>query len=572
MSTLTQSNRSTFLDPGRLGLGGPYAFARAGERLLMHLDFGDIRNIDGAGDEGGDILASRAGVRWIFQSKWSSKTTIDRTAVEQADAAKAFYRADRAAFVTNAAESPDARRRRDELDMVGSRVTAWQGRDLDAFATKIPDYAPARIHNDTDKPLHPYQTAAVSKARVALERDGRALVVLATGLGKTVVAGDVIHHHLCEFPDDDVLVVADKIELVKQLERALWKHLPKQVPTQVLNGDRRPPTLQGVTCATVKSAVTAVEDGYQPGLVVVDEAHHVGETGDFQKLLDMLPDARQIGVTATPWRGDGYDVAERFGRRVFRMGIADGMAAGFLAQVDYRLLLDEDIDWDAIAQASQQGLTVKDLNSRLFLPQRDESIIEKLRDVWDRTPEPRAIVFSRTINHAEEFAQLLRERGWPRAEALSTRQSKRERNVLMSEFSDGRVPIITAVDVLNEGVDVPDVNILCFLRVTHSRRIFIQQLGRGLRVRPGKERVTVLDFVSDIRRVAATRKLEQDIDTELKRLRDQDIERLQIPDSTFEFDRPEVGSLMEEWIRDAASLEDADEEARLQFPIGYSPD
>ena len=91
-------------------------------------------------------------------------------------------------------------------------------------------------------------------------------------------------------------------------------------------------------------------------------------------------------------------------------------------------------------------------------------------------------------------------------------------------------------------------------------------------VRPGKDRVTVLDFVSDIRRVAATRKLEQDIDAEVKRLREQDIERLQVPDSTFTFDRPEVGSLMEEWIRDAASLEDADEEARLQFPVGYSPD
>jgi superfamily II DNA or RNA helicase len=416
------------------------------------------------------------------------------------------------------------------------------------------------------------KVAAVSKAKIALCREGHALVVLATGLGKTVVAGEIVHAHLAEQPDEDVMVVAHTKELVAQLERALWKHLPKQVPTQILNGDKRPPSLRGVTCATVASAVRAVEGGHRPGLVVVDEAHHVGEHGHFQQLLDMLPDAMQLGVTATPWRGDGYDVSERFGEPVFRMGIADGMAAGYLAQVDYRLLLDENVDWDGIAQASQQGLTIKDLNSRLFLPQRDESIVDSLREVWDRTAEPRAIVFSRTINHAEEFAQLLRERGWPRAEALSTNQTKRERNVLMSEFADGRVPIITAVDILNEGVDVPDVNILCFLRVTHSRRIFIQQLGRGLRLRPGKEHVTVLDFVSDIRRVAATHKLEQDIRLETRRLRDQDIERLQIPGSTFTFDRPEVGSLMEEWIHDAASLEDADEEVRLQFPVGYQPD
>ena len=412
----------------------------------------------------------------------------------------------------------------------------------------------------------------MSKIRVALELGKRALAVLATGLGKTVVAGEVIHAHLDEHPDDDVLVVAHTKELVAQLERALWKHLPKQVSTQILTGDKRPPSLSGVTCATVASAVKAVEDGYRPSLVVVDEAHHVGETGHFQQLLDMLPEAGQVGVTATPWRGDSYNVSERFGEPVFRMGIADGMAAGYLAQVDYRLLVDEDIDWEDIARASRQGLTVKDLNSRLYLPQRDESIVESLREVWDRTPGPRAIVFSRTINHAEEFAQLLRERGWQRAEALSNRQSKRQRNVLMSEFADGRVPIITAVDVLNEGVDVPDVNILCFLRVTHSRRIFIQQLGRGLRLRPGKERVTVLDFISDIRRVAATRKLEETIEAQEKRLRERDIERLQVPGSSFLFERPDVGSLMEEWIRDAASLEDADEEVRLEFPVGFKPD
>lgn len=126
--------------------------------------------------------------------------------------------------------------------------------------------------------------------------------------------------------------------------------------------------------------------------------------------------------------------------------------------------------------------------------------------------------------------------------------------------------------MLNEGVDVPDVNILCFLRVTHSRRIFIQQLGRGLRLRPGKERVTVLDFISDIRRVAATRKLEENIEAQEKRLREKDIERLQVPGSSFVFERPDVGSLMEEWIRDAASLEDADEEVRLEFPVGFKPD
>lgn len=552
----------TFLEATRLAAGGPTAFTRAIERLLLFLGATDIRNIDGSGDEGGDILVRLRGARWVLQTKWTSRASINADGVEQADAAKAFYRADRAAVVTNVHESPAAHKRRSQLRSVGSRVDLWDEEALAKFAGEvIPEWPAGRIYGEK---LRPYQRAAVGKARVALDRDDRALIVLATGLGKTVVAGDVIAGFLDDQPDATILVVAHQKELVGQLERALWSHLPKWVPTQVLTGDRRPPDLSGVTCATVASALRVVrEEGYGPDLVVVDEAHHVSDAGMYADLLGALANVPQLGVTATPWRGDRYDLAHHFGEPVFRMGIADGMAAGYLADVDYRLLVDEDLDWDTVHEESELGLSVKDLNHKLFLPQRDEEIVDHIRAVWDKTHKPRAIVFCRTINHAEEFAQLLRERGWLRAEVLSNRQSKRQRNVLMSEFADGRIPIICAVDVLNEGVDVPDVNILCFLRVTHSRRIFVQQLGRGLRLRPGKDKVTVLDFVSDIRRIAATINLRRD----LERLADEDIERLRLPNSSFTFNRPDVGTLLDEWIKDAASLEDADEEVRLQFPL-----
>jgi superfamily II DNA/RNA helicase len=83
---------------------------------------------------------------------------------------------------------------------------------------------------------------------------------------------------------------------------------------------------------------------------------------------------------------------------------------------------------------------------------------------------------------------------------------------LLWDFADGRIGILCAVDVLNEGVDVPDVNLVVFQRVTHSRRIFVQQLGRGLRLAPGKTRVIVLDFVSDVRRFAAGLELQRALD------------------------------------------------------------
>lgn len=555
-SSVKNRPKPTFLSASRLLAAGPRAFTRSTERLLWHLGFDDVRNIDGPGDEGGDILAYRRGLRWVFQCKWTTGVTIGEDAVRDVDAAKAFYGTERAVVVTNARPGRKAIQRRNLLLSVGVKIDFWDAPILKRFAREvIPDYVPGRYEP------HPYQRKAIEAIVESISETNRALLIMATGLGKTVVGGEVIEWYLQRNPDADVLIVAHVKELIRQLEHAMWRHLPKTVPTQALTGEDKPASLRGVTCATVESAFSAIEDGWRPSLVMVDEAHHVSEEGMFQRLLDALAEVPILGTTATPWRGDGYDITRRFGQPVFKMGIADGMAAGFLAHVDYRLFVDE-IDWVVVAEASERGLSVKDLNQRLFLPQRDEAIVDSLREAWQRTIEPRAIVFCRTIDHAEEFAELLRGAGWRRASCINTRQTRRDRDLLMSEFRDGRVPIVTAVDIFNEGVDVPDVNILLFLRVTHSRRIFVQQLGRGLRLRPGKDRVQVLDFVSDIRRVAATLELQR----ALKRLESGEIEHLKLPQSTIEFSEPKIGSLMEEWIRDAASLEDANEEVRLQFP------
>jgi superfamily II DNA or RNA helicase len=555
---------TSFLAEAALLSAGPRAFLRAIERLLLYLGYDDIRNIDGPGDEGGDILAHRLGLRWVFQSKWTTGRTIAKDAVRQVDAAKTFYGADRAVVVTNARPGRAAIAHRQRLLSVGVRIDFWDAPVLAKFANRIiPRYVPGRFEP------YPYQAEAISAALRALETTSRAMAILATGLGKTVVAGEVVHDHVSARSDAEVLVVAHTKDLVRQLERAMWRHLPRDVPTRLLTGDDRSPSPLGVTCATVESALRALQRGWRPTFVVVDEAHHVAESGMFEQLLALAPETPRLGMTATPWRGDRYDIAEAFGEPVFRMGIADGMAAGFLSQMDYRLYLDQ-IDWDAVREASEHGLSLGDLNHRLFLPQRDEAVLEKLRAAWNQTLEPRAIVFCRTIDHAEELAQELREEGWRRAECVSSRQNHRERDILMSQFRDGRVPIVTTVDLLNEGVDVPDVNLICFLRVTHSRRIFVQQLGRGLRLRDGKEKVTVLDFVSDIRRIRAT----LDLRTALERLEPDEIERLRLERSTISFSNPEIGSFLEEWIRDAASLEDTADEVRLQFPEvpGWSRD
>jgi superfamily II DNA or RNA helicase len=552
-----------FLEEQRLLAGGPRGLTHATERALWHLGFKDVRLIDGARDEGADILAVRDREQWVIQSKWSSRGPIDRTGVDDAERARTFYGADHAVIVTNSSLNRTAEERRAVLAQVGIRIDVWHGSTLKALWERMPDRVPDGYA------LRTYQEAAVSAIELDIERRRRALLVLATGLGKTVVGGEVLRRHL-DRARTDVLVLAHMKELVEQLEKALWRHLDKDVPTQVLTGDVKPDSLAGVTVATIDSALGPIRQGWRPGLIMVDETHHVGETGMYAELLDACEDAAQFGVTATPWRGDKFDIASRFGEPSFSMGIAEGMAAGYLAKVDYRLFVDN-LDWDFVRSVSQHGYSLKELNRALFLPQRDEEIIDALRAAWREIPDPRAILFCQTIEHAERMATLLTrsDPAWHRAAYMHSGMSRQQRQILLNAFRLGRVPIITCVDVFNEGVDVPDVNLIGFLRVTHSRRIFVQQLGRGLRLREGKTSLRVLDFVTDVRRVAAT----LDLKRSLGALRGADVEELALPGgSSITFNDETAGTLLDYWIRDAASLETAADEVRLQFPTAIGLD
>jgi superfamily II DNA or RNA helicase len=547
----------SFVDPAFLREVGPWGFTRQLERLAWHLGFTNVVNIDGPYDQGGDLVGTRDGRQWVFQAKWKANGPVPPAAIDEVIRAKAYYGADHAVVVTNSHYGPQARGRQRELTRAGIRVELWSGRELldlygdDRFTMM---YLPART-------LRPYQVRAFENVSADLDATGRALLILATGLGKTVVGGEVIARYLGRDRGLKVLVTAPTKDLADQLERALWWHLPKTTRTHLLTGDQRSDDLRGVTCATTTSALQFARSGYRPGLVMVDEAHHVGEDGQLAELLDILRDSAQFGATATPWRGDQFDIRHRFGEPSFTLGIEHGMRLGYLADVNYRLFADN-IDWDFVPTISEHSYTIKDLNARLFLPERDEAIRDQLVDVWRAISSPRAVVFCRTVEHAEQMAELLNQvPQWKGAEAVHARLERRARQLRLMRFRNGDTSVLTAVDILNEGVDIPDVNIICFARVTHSRRIFVQQLGRGLRLSPGKRHVEVLDFVSDIRRVAAILSLSGAVAAD-------EIETLRLAErgTTFGFSDQRAESLMREWIKDAASLETALDDARLQFP------
>lgn len=551
----TMSN--SFVEPGFLREQGPFGFTRQLERMALHLGFIGVANIDGPNDQGGDLIGVRSGRRWVFQAKWKSGGPVAPSAIDEVIKAKAFYAADHAVVVTNSHFGPQAYKRQRELTSAGIRVELWSGRELsDLFNDD--KFTMLRIPSVE---LRPYQIVAFENVVNDLDSSGRALLILATGLGKTIIGGEVIARHLTADPAARILVTAPAKPLAEQLERALWRHIPKTVRTNLLTGECKSDDLRGITCATIPTALSFARSGYQPSLVMVDEAHHVGEDGQLSELLDILKHSAQFGVTATPWRGDHFDIRNRFGDPSYALGIEEGMRLGYLSDVRYQLFLDT-IDWEFVPTASRHGYTMRDLNARLFLPERDEAIRDRLITTWRTTASPRAVVFCRTIEHAERMANLLSQvPQWKAAESVHAHLERRERQLRLMRFRNGETPIITAVDILNEGVDIPDVNIICFARVTHSRRIFIQQLGRGLRLGPGKSHVEVLDFVSDLRRIAAIMNIHAQIATD-------EIETLRLAErgTTFEFSDQRAETLMREWIKDAASVETALDEARLQFP------
>ena len=145
-----------------------------------------------------------------------------------------------------------------------------------------------------------------------------------------------------------------------------------------------------------------------------------------------------------------------------------------------------------------------------------------------------------------------------------------ERNRVLSDFHDGTINIVCAVDIFNEGVDVPDVNIIVFQRVTHSRRIFIQQLGRGLRLAPGKDKVIVLDFVSDIRRFAAGLELKDKLESPADKGRNGPVRINLHQKVTFRRvgqEDPQTETFLRQWLQDVAAVEIAGEDTSiLKFP------
>lgn len=553
---------SVFLDDRRL-LRGPWqAFERDLARLLLANGFADVRMVGGTGDRGADVLGVQQGRLWVFQCKHTTTTPPPREAIGEVVEAGRHYNADLlfVACTRPPGEAFNAEKAR--YERTGLKIHIADPALLRKWMSDAPDYPPGRMT------LRPYQEEASSRLREALLDTGRGQIVLATGLGKTVVMAEMIADLLRDsrIAGDRVLVLAHTVAIVEQLHRAFWYQLPKTVPTHQLADAEMPSFWDGITFATIQSVMSRLDELPRFGAIVVDEAHHIG-SDTFRRSIAALDAPMLAGVTATPWRGDGYELDDLLGPPVFSMGIAEGLQRGFLSDVDYRLLADN-LDWAFIQSQSKNRYSLSQLNDRLIIPTRDEEAARVIREAFEREQRHSGIVFCRTIDHANYFAAMLRKSGL-RAEAISSDNPPRERDMLISQFKAGRYDLLTTVDLFNEGVDLPDVDLIVFMRVTHSRRIFVQQLGRGLRWTPHKDRVVVLDFVTDLHRVAEVVELDRAV-------RGGSVEQVGLGDRLVVFNNVSAGTYLREWMLDQASVvlregDPAIQPPDLDFPRPRAP-
>lgn len=348
----------------------------------------------------------------------------------------------------------------------------------------------------------PHQVEALEQLRAERARGHHQnLVVAATGTGKTFIAAfdyRELSRELGKKPS--LLFIAHRHEILEQSLQVFRVVLGDPVFGERLGSGEVPRRGQHVF-ANIQSLHEArlgdlAEDAFE--VVVVDEFHHAAAP-TYETLLSHLTPKELLGLTATPERADGRSVLPWFGDRIaVELRLWKALDQGLLSPFQY-FGVNDDTNL-ATLRWTPTGYDTNEL--RNVYTANDLWIKRVLQAVARRVTDPmtmRALGFCVDIAHAEFVARKFTEAGLASI-ALSQRTPLRERAEALDRLQRGDLRAVFSVDLLNEGVDVPDVDTVLFLRPTESASLFLQQLGRGLRRRRDKACLTVLDFIGGAHR------------------------------------------------------------------------
>lgn len=372
------------------------------------------------------------------------------------------------------------------------------------------DEALARAGSDQPLPLQistisveprGYQRAILEtlEAEREVHNRWRNLVVMATGTGKTVVAGLDYRRLRQTGQVDSILFIAHREEILDQ-SLATFRHILRDGTFgERFVGGHKPRDWRHVF-ASIQSLsrldLTTELDPKRFDMVVVDEFHHASEaTKTYAVLLRHLEPKALLGLTATPERADGADIRSWFdGRIAVELRLWEALESNLLSPFQYFGIHDE-TDLGSIRWKRGSGYDSRELTN--LYTGHDARVAIVLHAVQEKVADVgrmRAIGFCVSIAHAEFMATRFNAAGIP-ALAVSSRSSDEERVHALTALRNRQVNVLFAVDLFNEGVDLPELDTVLFLRPTESATVFLQQLGRGLRLADGKACLTVLDFI-----------------------------------------------------------------------------
>jgi superfamily II DNA or RNA helicase/HKD family nuclease len=343
----------------------------------------------------------------------------------------------------------------------------------------------------------PHQKEALDELRLArLDGKNQNLVVAATGTGKTLLAAFDYERLAKEYRGSPTfLFVAHREDILRQ-SRDAFRAVMRDGDFGELNVGSEKAGEWRQVFASVQSLSSKNLSDFDPArfdVIVMDEFHHA-EAPTYLRILDHFRPRQLIGLTATPERTDGKNVIDRFGSPTYELRLWHALDRKLLCPFHY-FGVDDQTDLSELNWTG--GKYVDSDLERQYVDRGDARaavIIRELKEKVADLDEMRTVAFCATIAHAEFMAKRFGDAGLD-AKALHSGMSHDDRKALVKKFRVGEQPIICTVDLFNEGIDIPEINTVLFLRPTESATVFIQQLGRGLRNHHDKGALTVLDFV-----------------------------------------------------------------------------
>lgn len=350
---------------------------------------------------------------------------------------------------------------------------------------------------------YPYQQEILDKIQAERQIRGnfKNLIVAATGTGKTVISA-FDYKNFCKKLGcpANLLFVAHREEILKQSIATFRGILKDNNFGDLFVGNEKPTALNNlfVSIQTFNSrALTSVTTPDFYDYIIVDEFHHAA-AHSYQELLTYYKPKVLLGLTATPERMDGKSILEYFNNRITaEIRLPEAIDRKLLCPFQYFGVTDEvdlsDLKWERGGYNRKELSNVYTINQAVAC-RRANLIIQSIFKYVTDINEVKGLGFCVSKEHAKFMSDYFNSKNIP-SMYLVSETSDEERNSAKKRLVEGYVRFIFVVDIYNEGVDIPEVNTVLFLRPTESLTIFLQQLGRGLRLCEGKDCLTVLDFI-----------------------------------------------------------------------------